>query len=459
LALMVVGFFIAFASLGFADGLSRFIPIYRAKGEHDKIRYLIKFSKRVLFISGIFSAIILWFSAETTSISIFHNEGLILFLKIFAILIPIQLMSSIFFSIIRSYEKINISSFGANILQNFFKLIFVISFVFVGLKSASAVSSSFLLGTFVGLVFAYLYSRIKLPQIFIKKEYISRKDKHKIILNVFFYSWPLILFGIIGSLMFWLDSILIGYFKDAFWVGIYNAAVPIAALLVMSQEIFIQMFFPMITREIYSKKLVVAKELSKQINKWIFIINLPILALVLLFPGVFINLFFGADYLFAINSLRFLALGQFAYSMSAISNNLLLSRGKSKWILNNLIFVSVINFFLNYLLIPHYGINGASFATFFSFFILAVLVIIENYKINGIFPFRRKLLNVFISAVIPAGLLYWAHLFIEVNLNILILFGIFFALIYGTLILLTKAFDINDFEIIRNFFKRILISN
>ena len=449
LTLIIIGIFMAFSSFGLSGGLLRFIPIYRAKGQEEKISYLIKISQRILLVSGIFSVIILWILSDFIATNIFHDPELILFLRIFALAVPISLFSGMYFALIRSYEKIKAYSFGVNILQNASKLIMVIIFIFMGMKFAEVVSLSYILALFLGLVFAYLYSRIKLSKKFTEKAHISKLEKRGLLRKVLRYSWPLVLVGIIGSIMLWIDTILIGYFQDSYWVGIYNAAIPIAILLGMSQEIFIQMFFPMITREMYAKKLKTVKELSKQVTKWIFIINLPGLALILLFPGVFITFFFGSEYLLASNALRLLALGYFVYYTSTISSNLLLSRGKSKLILVNIVIASMANFLLNYFLIPVYGINGAAFSTFISLVILAFLLTIESYYINKIFPFRRKLINVVISVAIPALLLFWISEILDPSLILTIMFGIIFVFAYLMLILLTKAFDENDLKIIK----------
>ncbi len=453
IAFMIVGLFVVFASLGFIEGITRFIPKYRASKEKEKIKYIINISKNVLLVSSVFFAILLYFTSEFISIKLFHNPDLIFYLKVFAFLIPLQIFSNIYFGTIRAHEKIKANSFGVNILQNFFKLFFIILFIFLGLKSFKAISFSYFIGIFSGLIFSYLYCKFKLPYIFLKYK-LTKKDKCDLRKKFFSYSWPLIFLAIIGTLMFWLDTFLIGYFNDAYWVGIYNAAIPLVALLAFSSEIFMQMFFPLITRELSSKNIIVVKELSKQITKWIFILNLPLTILMLLFPGIFINLFFGTEYLPAMNALRFLVLGQFISVMSIVSGNLLLSKGKTKIILINIISVSIINFMLNWILIPKYGINGAAFATFMSLTILSFLAIIENYHFNRILPFRRKMLAIFLISLIPTSLLFWISNFVEMNLVWLIFSGILFITIYLGLIVLTNSFDKNDLMILKKIFGR-----
>jgi len=453
LAFMITGFFVAFASLGFYEGILRFIPYYRSKQKEDKIKYLINFSKRILLISSLLSTFFLFFSSDFIAINFFHNIDLAFYLKVFAFLIPVQIFGNFHLGIIRSYEKIKTYSFGMNILQNLSKFVFILFFILIGINSNNAIATSYFIGVFSGLIFAYLYCRIKIPKIF-TKYYFSKKEKSEVRNKFFSYSWPLILFSIIGTLMFWIDTLLVGYFKDAYWVGIYNAAVPIALLLIFASEIFMQLFFPLITREFTSKNFIVVRELSKQVTKWIFMINLPITILILLFPGVFINLFFGAEYLLAVNALRFLALGQFMYSIASVSSNMLLSSAKSRIILVNLIIASLINLILNIILIPTYGIDGAAMATFISFSFLSIVIISENYYLNKIFPFRRKMLSIFLISLVLSSGLYYLSNFFQVGILQLSIFGILFILIYLILIFLTKSFDKNDLMILKKILRK-----
>jgi hypothetical protein len=75
--------------------------------------------------------------------------------------------------------------------------------------------------------------------------------------------------------------------------------------------LYLYVFFSLAIKEFSNKNIEVIEELSKQVQKWIFIINLPLLVLMILFPGVFINLLFGAQYINAEIPLRFLAIAFF----------------------------------------------------------------------------------------------------------------------------------------------------
>jgi O-antigen/teichoic acid export membrane protein len=452
---MVVGIFLAFASMGFAEGLNRFIPVYLAKNKKDKINYLVSISSKLFLLTGLISATVLFFSANIISTKIFHNPALSIYLKIFAFTIPFNLYTYIYYSLIRGNEKISAYSFGINILQNLVKLVALGLIIILGINVSASISFSYSLGIVSMTLFGYFYCKYSFSLKLIQKVSLSKETKKYLSKEIFSYSWPLFLFSILSSLIFWIDTFCIGVLKDSYWVGIYNSALPIALLLLVSSEIFMQLFFPLITKELSLKNKQVASELSKQIVKWTFIINVPVLTLIYFFPGVFINFFWGKEYLLASNSLRFLAIGYFIFSLANVSINLLSSKGKSKIILLNLLLVSFLNFGLNFLLIPRYGIDGASFATMFCLIIWSVLLFIESYIFVGIIPLRRKLLNVFLSAFIPALLIFYYHEYFKFGIFGLILFGFLYGTFYLFLIFITNSLDKNDLRIVHLFLSQI----
>ena len=455
LAAMILALFVAISSLGLIDGILRYVSLYRAKKENEKIKYILRFSLITLLISGIASGVILFLLSESLSLSVFHNPAMQIYLKTFSFLIPIFILANAFLHILRAYEKVNYYSFLQNILQNILKVIFLLAFIFVGLNSNSSVIFSFFIAIFIMMLFAYILSRQLIPNIF-EKVVLTKKQKSEIKKDLFNYSWPLIFLGVIGNLYYWTDSFLLGYFKSAIEVGIYNAAVPIAALLLASQEIFMQLFYPLITKEYSIKNFRLIGELSKQVSKWMFIINLPLFLIMLIFPGVLINFLFGKEYLLASNALRILSLGVFISSISGISIAILNTAGKSKLMLTNIAFFSILNVILNILLIPNYGLNGAAIATTISVILSGLVFIFWAYKYFSIIPLRRKMLGiVFISLITFTPLLILKKIITITFVNLAFI-GIIFLIIYLALIYITGCFDKNDMAIMNSIKEKII---
>jgi len=462
LALMIIGWFIAFSSLGLREGLLRYIAFYRGKKELHKIKYIFRFSMNILFFSTLISGIILFLLSEFISINIFHNSDLIIFLKIFSILIPISVFSYLFLSIIKAYEKIGWYSFISNILQNFVKLVVLIILIIFGFKTNSIIFSYFI-GILVMLFASYLFCKYKLPEIF-EKSKLEEIQKKKISKQLLFYSLPLMFSSVLFTIFSWTDSFFIGFFKGASEVGIYNVAVPIAVLLGFAPILLTQLFFPLITKEYSRKNVDLIKELSKQVSKWIFIINFPLFILLVFFPGAVINVLFGVEYLVAENSLRFLAIGTLVSSTLIISPLLIEVVGKSKIHLIDGIFALILNIILNYVLIPMeniffienaLGINGAAIATTISSVFLYTLFLFQTKHYLLFIPLRRKILSVSIISIIPTFLLFYIKKFIQINFISLILLSSFFILSYILLILITGCLDKNDIMILKSFKKRL----
>jgi O-antigen/teichoic acid export membrane protein len=270
-----------------------------------------------------------------------------------------------------------------------------------------------------------------------------------------------------ASIFYWTDSFFIGFFKSSLEVGVYNAAIPIVLLLTFAPNLFIHLFFPLITKEYSRKNFELIKELSKQVGKWIFIINLPIFILMFLFPGTIINALFGAEYSAAEYSLRILSFGLLASSSLIILPSLIQMMGKSKLYFVDMVFALILNIFLNYFLIPldkiffienSIGINGAALATTISVIFLNFLFLLQiNHHLSFI-PLRRKMFKILIISLIPTFLLFYLKKFVQINSISLILLGSFFIFSYILLILLTGCLDKNDIMILKSFKKRLIKS-
>jgi len=453
LSIMLIGWFRVFSGLGLKQGLLRFVSLFRGKKEEKKIAYVFRISLFILVFTSIIAGVLLYFLSETISLQIFSNPDLIIFLKIFSIVIPLTVLGEMFLSVIRAYEKIGWFSFISNILGNFIKLIFLILFIFLGLNSSS-VSTSYLIGTFFVFILAYIICNITIPKTFDKDKKINNKKNKKAFKKMFSYAWPFIFQGVMIYVFYWIDSLAIGIFKSATHVGFYHAAVPIALLLTLPLDLFRQLFFPLVTKKYSEGNMEEVKQLSKQVVKWVFMLILPFFILFMMFPGAFINILFGEEYLVAENALRFLSIGVLFSAFFGISQDLISIKGKSKIILIDIVFAAIINIILNLIFVPLYGITGAGFATMLSLIFLNLLFFVQCYKYLSIIPIRRKMLRISMMAILATLLLLILKSFIKINLLSLILLGLFLIIVYFFLIFSTNCLDENDWYVLKIFLKK-----
>ena len=274
LSIVIVGFFVTLALLGFDGGILRFISFYRGKNEINKIKYSFQASFRILLIFVLVISIVSFYLSDFVSISIFHNKDLVSFLKVFSLIIPLWVFSLFFLSIMRAFEKIKEVSIIDNIVQSSFKLISLIVLIFLGFKLHSVIFS-FSLGILITFLLAYSYCKVMIPQIFLKYN-LNKKIKKQVLANFVQYSLPVLFLTFISGILYWIDSFMLGLFKSALEVGLYNAAIPIVLLLNIAPEIFLKLFFPMVTKEYSLNNMDFIKKISKQVGKWVFMLNLPV---------------------------------------------------------------------------------------------------------------------------------------------------------------------------------------
>ncbi|HRZ85786.1 MAG TPA: flippase [Candidatus Paceibacterota bacterium] len=455
LALMILTWVVTFASFGLSDGLLRYSSFYRGKKQYEKIRYLVKYSYLVMLISSIFSAVFLFSFSEMIAVDFFHNENLTIFLKIFSFLIPVLMFSNILFSLLKSFEKVKAYSFLINILQNMFRVLFLVFFIFIGLN-INSIAYSYFFSIILVFIIAYFICKYKIPELIGNVE-SNETIKNDLKRELFSYSWPVMFLSFFNNFIYGTDSFVIGFIKGAKDVGIYNAALPLITLFNFAQDLFIQLFFPIITKKYAEKDMDTIRELSKQVSKWIFIVELPIFLMLFLFPGAFINILFGSEYLPAQDALRVLAIGSLFSFLIPLLSQLIFMSGKSKLILKYTLFALITNLFLNIFLIKRYGLIGAAISTSFVSIFLTLALLFYVKKNLDIIPLRRKMINILLVSLIPLIGLLIIKSIIPMNLINLIITGSLFLIFYLFLIFITKCFDKNDLLIIKSFKQKIIL--
>jgi len=446
LAVIIAGIFTTASALGFSDGLIRYIPFYRGSKNLAKAKYIVKKAIIISIISSVLLYSILFLLSDQLATYVFKEPSLAYYLKIIGLSIPFIVVSSIFLSIIRSFERVTLYSFLSNAFQNGTKLLILLLFILIGFKNESLVYSYLLTFVFLALA-SYFFSRKERYLLQSQKD-ISKKEKRETYREFLSYSWPFIFTGLIYSIFYSTDSLILGYFTNAENVGFYNAAVTIVTLFFIAPDLFMQLFLPLISSKLSQNKKTLIKDLTKQVSKWIYLINLPLFALILLFPGVIINILFGAKFLIAENTLRILVIGALFSGFLSLLTGLISMRGESKTILKGFLIFTVLNAILNLILVPRYGLEGAATATTIVWILFSITLLIQVRNRFKFTPFKPALIKITLITLLPVIVLSIVKEFIVINFLTLIITGIIFGLIYIFLIIITGCLDKNDLMIV-----------
>lgn len=437
--------FLLFSTIGTLSldrGLLRFISYYKAKNETGNIREIIKKALIIETIIGILLFLLLYFISKPISIYIFHNARLIPLIKIISFSIPLYLIYTIITSYLQAIEKTVLASVVNNIVNNLARIIFLLIFIYLGF-GINSVGYSYVFSFIVVLTVIIVFSNI------IKTLRSKEKATYNMTNELIIYSIPLLGSTIISQLQGMVDTTLIGYFKGAYDAGLYNAALPIATLLIIFPVVIYPTVIQQLTKYYSKENKEGIKTLFKQIPKWMLLINLPLAALIALFPGVFINLLFGKEFLSASFSLTLITIYNLLFSIYMVSfySFEVIKKTKSLFIVTTS--ALLINLIMDIILIPKLGINGAAISILTSGIFAGITSILLARKYFGFNPLSWNIAKLFIITGISLIPIFIIRKIFPMNLILLIISGLIFGLVYLILIFKAKVYDSNDIMILK----------
>lgn len=434
--------------LGLNKGILRYVSYYKGKSDYPRIReILISAIKITLPLSIVFSLSLFIFSNKI-SITFFNNQNLAIVLKILALAIPFAVLSEIFINAIRAFQKVRYEVYSKNITENLIRVILTLVFLLLGLK-LFGITLAYSISIFTTAVLSFYFLEKKIYPFF-KTDY--KESATGIKRELLLYSWPLSLSTFTFLIMLWIDTLMLAYLtKNPSLVGIYNAVLPTAQLLYVLPYALTYLFLPILT-ELYSQGNMKLLTSIYRINtKWIFMINVPNFAILILFGKQILSILFGSIYAVGATALIFISIGYFMNYFLMNSSYMLMIYKRPKDILYNVLAGSLVNIILNFLLIPILGITGAAIATGSSFIIITLISFIQSYYITKINPLKNTNYFKLIAAIlIPTVIILFIKNLIPQNTLTFIILSIGLVVLYLLMLILTKSFEEEDLLILKS---------
>lgn len=434
-------------------GLMRYI----SRRDIEKDRETIKTDIRSTLKMGLIFSIIIMLTqiilAGWLAENVFEESSLLrIVLIVYAVSIPFTALMTIATFATQGFQLLKYKVFVEYILNPTVLIVSMI-FVYFVFSSELAIILPTLLTGIVGFIVANYFLK-KVAGVNILN--IGKISFNKKILT---YSLPIMFTMILGTLLHWMDIIMLGYFTNLETVGLYHPAVRTAGLQQSILIAFAGIYAPMFSKYYAQNNIIGMHHIYKLVTRWILTLVTPIFILIFLFSTK-IMLLFGADFIQSSEALIILAIGTSIFAIFGVSSTALVVSGYQKLNLINALSATIINICLNIILIPKYGIMGAAWATLSSMMFIAFARLIETWIFLKINPFNVKVAKPIIAGIITYGILYYVkphlmeyHTIITLILSITLIF-----VVYGVLLLLFK-FDEDDKDFLRslNFLKNKVI--
>lgn len=316
-----------------------------------------------------------------------------------------------------------------------FKIISIIlMFIFVNRKEDVVIYAGILVLALVGSNILNFFKAKK--EILISFKNLNIKKHLKPILTIFSMNIAI-------SIYTNLDSVMLGYHSSEYSLGIYSASSKIIHLVLGIVTSLGAVLLPRISNYIANKQEKELKEILEKTLTFLLALSIPCVIGIILTADEIIKIFSGNEFMEAVKTMKILSSIIFFIAFSNfLGIQILYPRGEEKKVLYSVIVGAIINFSLNWLLIPKYAQNGAAVATVIAegFVLLTQIFLGYKYLKFKIFTFEN-LKVVLASIFMGIGLLLITNYYMEksiiVNLLLKIILGILIYII-GLIILKEK---------------------
>ncbi|RJS49576.1 MAG: hypothetical protein CIT03_01935 [Methanobacterium sp.] len=381
---------------------------------------------------GVFVGIALFFLSSHLS-NLFNMPELDYLIKIVSFLIPIYVLNTTFSGILNGLQKIKHYSIVI-ILRSVTLVFFTLIFVILGWGITGAVISILLseIGAFIFLI-VYLYNK---KLFFMSKSYLLSEEYYKTTKMLIIFGFQLFITGAIYYLNTYTDILLVGYFLTDNDLGIYGIALTLSKSFIVISGPLSTISYPLIS-EYKAKGLYISIEhLITKLIRYSLIILSVLGVLLVLFSNYFIISLLDPDFLDAIIPIAILTIGMISFGTVSSVGMSFSSIGRPDIALKMNFICAILNFCLNLILIPYFGIVGAAIGTSTSFTVLTVLCF---YSLN-------RILNVKIDW-------FWYVKILGINITTILIFLFFqdkMNIFYILIILILYLIIINKFLLINH---------
>ena len=334
----------------------------------------------------------------------------------------------------QAFEKGKYQGIG-NTLLNLILLIFILLAIFSDL-GLLGITFAYLISNFIALIYVYISftKHITKPSFEFDKSFCKK---------ITMYSIPFAITGVLYSIYYSVDIIMLENIIGNFATGIYSASYKLINVITLLYTAYTAVIFPVMSKFFKNDEKLLETSYEKSI-KYLMLIMIPLAMATMIYSTDIILLIYGPEYIDSAPTLSILIWTVCLLFVASPGNILLQSAHKEVTVTKIYAIAAVFNIILNFILIPRFSYIGAAMTTVISDILI---VIIQKYVIQKIgYKPNKKLYYDLIKIITGAGILGIALHYLNLNMLVAIPTGI---IIYFGVVYLLRVFDDDDMYIIK----------
>lgn len=473
LALGIVSVISVFSDLGVSGAIIRYIPYFEGKGEHGKIKGLVRLAYAALTIMATAIMALLFWQADYIG-ALYQNPRLPGVLRLLSAYILFTNFLRINTLYLQGVRDIKSSQLYQNV-QNALKLVFTAALFYLYGPSANAISLAFILSLAVALALssAAIYGIVS--KIKAGAAGLTASDVNGIV-SIGIMVAVIQMFGTIVSSV---DRILLGYLAppstSETTVAVYTIATSMGLVLSILPLAMGTIFLPFVSRLVGKDDMEGIRSVLATAQRWCTFMTIPSAVVMMLFAGEMLGVFYGQSYAGGAMVMVLFTLGLVFYSISYMVFLAFTAMRMVKLELYMTLVSGAFNVILVVLLIPPFGMEGAAAAGALGFAVSALLAKHYCEKIIG-FRFPPEIYKMaaagavtFIAMLIIKAPLYSAlsgmvpfsssdtYLFKAAYLAILMALMLVSVAIFVSFALLLRSFRSEDVALMRSVMRKAMV--
>lgn len=262
------------------------------------------------------------------------------------------------------------------------------------------------------------------------------------------FSLPVAFAGTMLSLNGWVGRLLVGYFRPAAEVGIFQASSQASVLFGLIVIGFNSILVPTIADLHRCEKWQMLDELFKVSTKWVLYLSIPPFLVIAFLPRELMTVLYGTRYESGAVPLLILSLGQLVNAATGAVGSMLAMTGHQSELLKISVSALAVNVVLSGVLIPRFGLAGAATATACAVAGVNFGAVLLAWRSIRLWPYDTRYRKGLLAAGVAAAAL-WLFLSTSVPTSVLrlSLASLIAMLVFGG-VLLKLGLDAEDRELV-----------
>ncbi len=382
LSLSALNISVGLALFGLDAALVRFTAVMAGRRDEDGTWDAIQVGMGLSLILSAVLGTLLYALAFVIADKVFHDPRLAPLLQLTSVFVPLLILNDQLGNALKGFKNFKQSVAAQYVVQPVTRLVLIGVLALIRLDAAAAVAA-YGLASLTASAAMFLALNRKFP---LKRPLAISRQNFR---DMLAYAFPVWLSGLMVRFQANIQALFLGTLGSMAGVGIFSVASQITAISGEFSSSINTTSKPVVA-ELHDRNDIRQMERLYQLtNKWVVMVQLPIFLVMLTFPQALLSIF-GEGYADGAAALIILAVADFINVSTGMGGVIIDMAGYTKLKLFNSFIRLALYIFLDYLLIPRWGLAGAALAVLVGEGSVNLLRLVQVYLIFRILPFNAS---------------------------------------------------------------------